>query len=129
LARFTAPPTPREPVLKSSQIKPYDLAVALSLLEGDQYKALQPADYLLYLSKGQSDGVKKYHSTNEKIRLWVISSILRSDTVLQRSEVMKFFIYTALASSNTSYHNRVFSRCTPGMPVQDAKLLINRGYL
>ena len=115
-----APPVgalnPREPVLKASNITPSDLAVALGLLEGDHYKALQPSDYLQFLSKGQSDRVKLYIQTNEKIRVWVIKSILYYDTASGRSEVVKFYINTAFVSPNDSLaylmtFNNLFQEC------------------
>jgi son of sevenless-like protein len=93
---------PQMPVLRSSQISPRDLAIALSLLEGDHYKALQPSDYLQRLSKGQSDRVKIYGDTNEQIKLWIIKSILYYDTVSNRSQLVKFYIKTALVSPKKS---------------------------
>jgi son of sevenless-like protein len=93
---------PHEPILRSSDITPRDLAIALGLLEGDNYKALQPSDYLQHLSKGQSDRVRIYIETNEKIKLWVIKSILHYDTVSGRSQVVKFFTNTAFVSHKDS---------------------------
>jgi len=89
-----------DPILKASDITPHDLAIALGLLEGDHYKALQPSDYLQHLSKGQSDRVKLYMNTNEKIKMWVIKSILYFDTASGRSQVVKFYFNTAFVSPN-----------------------------
>jgi son of sevenless-like protein len=116
-----------EPILKASEVKPHDLAVALGLLEGDHYKALQPSDYLLFLSKGQSDRVQLYDKTNEKIKLWVIRSILHYDTVSDRSDVMKFYINTAIVSPKKNFFRIGYavSQSALGM-LFDAELLINR---
>ena len=92
----------QEPILRTSDITPRGLALALGLLEGDNYKALQPFDYLQHLSKGPSDRVRKYITTNEKISLWVIKSILYYDTVSSQSEVFKFFTKTAFVSRKYS---------------------------
>lgn len=128
VARPTALSAPHTPILKSSDIKPYDLAVALGLLEGDHYKALQPSDYLLHLSKYQSDKVKMYYEANEKVNLWVIKSILHYETVVARSKLVKFFINTALVSPMILQRNYldVASQNTVGV-LFDAKFFISHG--
>ena len=119
---------PQVPILKSSQITPRDLAIALGLLEGDHYKALQPSDYLQHLSKGQSDSVKIYNETNERIKLWVTRSILSYDTVSSRSQLVKFYINTAFVSprNKLSTYPCDLTQRTSGM-LFDAKLFIDRG--
>jgi son of sevenless-like protein len=86
------------PVVEAASITPHDLAVALCLLEGDNYKALQTSDYLQHLSKGRSDKIKLYNETTEKIKLWVTRSILHHDTVSNRSQAATFYINTAFVS-------------------------------
>jgi hypothetical protein len=100
VARPTHPrgSNPQIPILKTAQVTAHDLAIALGLLEGDHYKALKPSDYLQHLSKGQSDRVRIYYETNERIRLWVIKSILHFDTVSDRSQLVKLYINTAFVS-------------------------------
>jgi hypothetical protein len=119
-------PNPNEPILKSSGVEPRDLAIALGLLEGDNYKALRPSDYLEHLSKGQSNKVDIYIETHEKIKLWVIKSILHSKTVSSRSNMMKFYLKTALVSPRLFFSIMHIILQSAGMPF-NAKLLVDGG--
>ena len=85
-------------ILQSSQVTPHDLAIGLTLLEGDNYGALHPSDYIMHLSKRQSTKIKKLYDTNNKIKVWVTESILHFNDVHDRAEVLKFFIHTAVVS-------------------------------
>ncbi|KAJ3507608.1 hypothetical protein NLJ89_g6206 [Agrocybe chaxingu] len=88
--------SPGRKMLSSSQIKPQDLAIALTLLEGDKYKALLPSDYIAHLGQHQGyNNVKAAYTTNNKIITWVKDSVLHYDSVEKRADVLKFFINTA----------------------------------
>ncbi|KAH6918894.1 hypothetical protein BKA70DRAFT_1089732 [Coprinopsis sp. MPI-PUGE-AT-0042] len=83
---------------------PKDLAVALTILEGEKYAAVMPCDYLAYL---RAENVNGYHNPVEIARIinnhviqWVKQSILHYDDVLSRADVIKFYIHTALECRN-----------------------------
>ena len=88
-----------QPKLQTSQIKPYDLALALTLMEGDRYRVLGPPDYLAFLMKHPGHNlIEDVYSTNDKIIVWVKCSILHYEKVEKRVEVLKFFINAAEVS-------------------------------
>jgi len=86
------------PIHKSSRIKPRDLAIGLTLLEGDYFRALRPHDYIMHLTKGLSDNINQIFQTKSKIRAWIIDRILHYDSIRWRSAILKFFIETAFVS-------------------------------
>jgi son of sevenless len=73
-----------------------ELAIALSKLEGDKYSRILPADYISYFRHGSRNTVKAAYEMNNKIISWVKQSILRYDDLEKRSEILKFFVYTAM---------------------------------
>ncbi|KDR72786.1 hypothetical protein GALMADRAFT_212816 [Galerina marginata CBS 339.88] len=88
---------PGRKLLQASQIKPQDLAIALSLLEGDKYKPLVPSDYIGHLRRHPGyNNIEGAYTTNIKIILWVKVSILHHDSAENRAAVLKFFIHTAM---------------------------------
>src|SRR6266545_4514490 len=87
-----------------ADLEPHSLAIALSLLEGESYQALRPSDYVLPLTKNTSENINKFYETNDKIKFWVIESILQHDGVRKRAEAMTYFIKTALVSPRTGLH-------------------------
>lgn len=91
----------RKPRLEAAQIKPYDLAIALTLMEGDKYRVLRPPDYLAFLRKhpGQNP-IEDVCNTHNKIILWVKCSILHYEKIEKRSDVLRFFINAALVGQN-----------------------------
>ena len=99
-----APPSLRTGSIPPTNLEPHSLAVALSLLEGENYQTLRPLDYVLHLTKNRSENIKKFYEMNGKIRLWVIDTILQCDEVQRRAEVMTNFIKTALVSPRTGLH-------------------------
>ncbi|KAJ7905245.1 ras guanine nucleotide exchange factor domain-containing protein [Mycena olivaceomarginata] len=83
-------------ILRTSDILPRDLAIALTLLEGDSYWSILPADYLRHLRKAEAHSdVDIASSQNNKLVLWVKKSILTPSRVETRAEVLKFFVNTA----------------------------------
>jgi len=89
------------PKLQAPQIKPYDLAIALTLMEGDNYNVLTPPDYLAFLRKHLGHNpIEDFYNTNNKIIIWIKSSILHYEKTEKRSEVLKFFINAALVGEN-----------------------------
>lgn len=94
-----SPLSPGRRLLKASEIRPQDLAIALSILEGDQYKILVPSDYIAHLRRHSGyNSVQGAYTTNNRILFWVKDSILHYDRVDQRADVLKFFIHTAQVS-------------------------------
>ncbi|KAG6833188.1 hypothetical protein H0H87_010250 [Tephrocybe sp. NHM501043] len=97
----TIPLSPGRRIPKGSQITPNDLAIALSLLEGDKYKAILPTDYFAHLSRQpRPNNVEAAYLTNNKIVLWVKQSVLHYNTIEERARVLKFFVNTAVACRN-----------------------------
>jgi son of sevenless-like protein len=83
-------------ILRTSDILPRDLAIALTLLEGDSYWSILPADYLRHLRKAEAHSdVDIASSQNNKLILWVKKSILTPSRVETRAEVLKFFVNAA----------------------------------
>ncbi|EFI28427.1 TKL/TKL-ccin protein kinase [Coprinopsis cinerea okayama7 len=91
--------SPDRRVLSSSQITPRDLAIALTLLEGDKFRKIQPCDYLAHQRRqpisGYLNHVKAAAIVNTRIVQWVKQSILHFDEVRHRADVIKFYINTA----------------------------------
>jgi son of sevenless-like protein len=88
--------SPSRKLLQDSDIAPRHLAIALTLLEGDKYKAIVPSDYTALLGKHPgSNGVKVACSVNNKIVLWVKQSVLHCDTAQSRAQCLEFFLNTA----------------------------------
>lgn len=82
-----------------SRITPSELAIALTLLEGDKYKVLTPVDYLGHLRRHPGiNNIEGVYTTNNMIILWVKNSILRHDSTADRTSALKFFINTAAVS-------------------------------
>lgn len=83
---------------------PRDLAIALTLLEGDRYKAILPTDYIAHLKKqARPNNVEAAYLANNKIVLWVKQSVLHYDTIDSRAQVLKFFVNTALVGLATKF--------------------------
>ncbi|KAG5645835.1 hypothetical protein DXG03_005176 [Asterophora parasitica] len=83
---------------RTSEMMPHDLAIALTLLEGDKYKAILPTDYIAHLRKqNRPNNVEAAYQINNKIVLWVKQSVLHYDSIASRAQVLKFFVNTALA--------------------------------
>jgi len=96
-----SPLSPGRRLLQASQIKPYDLAIALTLLEGDTYKSLTPSDYIAHIGRHPGyNNIESVYTINNKIIHWVKESILHYDSVEHRADVLKFFIHTAIVSSS-----------------------------
>jgi len=98
------PPTlsPSRKLLRDPDITPHQLAIALTLLEGDKYKAIVPSDYIAHFGKHPgSNGVKVACSVNNKIVLWVKQSVLQYDTAQSRAQRIGFFLNTAQVSRLT----------------------------
>ena len=104
--RQPAPPSliGQEGGIPSTDLEPRSLAIALSVLEGENYQALRPLDYVLHLANNTSDNINKFYEMNDKIRLWVMKAILQYGDVQRRAEIMTYFIKTALVSPRNGLH-------------------------
>lgn len=90
------PLLPGRKIPRTSELLPRDLAIALTLLEGDKYKCILPTDYIAHLRRQRrSNHVEAAYLTNNKIVLWVKQSVLHYDAIESRVQVLKFFINTA----------------------------------
>jgi len=93
---MSPPLSPGRRLLQASDITPCDLAIALTLLEGDKYKAIVPSDYIAHLRRHSGfNSVEAACSVNNKIVLWVKQSVLHYDKAELRTQVLKFFLNTA----------------------------------
>lgn len=94
--RSPIPLSPGRRIPRTSDILPHDLAIAMTLLEGDRYRALHPSDYMAYLKRPPGpNNVDAVCLTNNKIILWVQQSILHYNLLHHRVEVLKFFVNAA----------------------------------
>ncbi|KAF5324648.1 hypothetical protein D9611_004380 [Ephemerocybe angulata] len=93
------PRTPLSPgrrIMTADEITPQGLAIALTLLEGDKFKAIMPCDYLAnQCRKPGFNNVDAACSVNSKIITWIKQSLLHYDALQARASVLKFFINTA----------------------------------
>ncbi|KAJ6547312.1 ras guanine nucleotide exchange factor domain-containing protein [Mycena capillaripes] len=81
---------------RTADILPRDLAIALTMLEGDNYWSILPDDYLSHLRKMEGpNNVDAASNENNKVVLWVKKSVLTPSRVETRAEVLKFFVNTA----------------------------------
>ncbi|RDB23999.1 Serine/threonine-protein kinase STY17 [Hypsizygus marmoreus] len=88
---------PGRRIPRTSEMLPHDLAIALTLLEGDKYKAILPTDYIAHLRKQvRPNNVEAAYLANNKIVLWVKQSVLHYDAIDSRAQVLKFFVNTAM---------------------------------
>lgn len=89
--------------MKGNEVTPAGLAIALTLLEGDKYKAIMPCDYIAnQCGRPGFDKVAEAVSTNNQIIQWTKQSLLHYDGFQQRAGVLKFYINTAQVSSASS---------------------------
>lgn len=83
-------------VPKAKDISPKDLAIALTIIEGDRWGSIRPADYIHYFTKNPGHNpIEMAWVTNNTIVSWVKKSILRSENVEIRGETFKFFVHVA----------------------------------
>ena len=88
--------SPGRRVLQPNEVTPKGLALALTLLEGDKYKAILPCDYLAnQCGRPGFNRVDDAASTNNQIIQWIKQSLLHWDALQQRAGVLKFYISTA----------------------------------
>lgn len=89
--------SPGRRIPRTAEMLPRDLAIAMTLLEGDKYKNILPTDYIAHLNKqARPNNVEAAYLVNNKIVLWVKQSVLHYDTIDSRAQVLKFFVNTAL---------------------------------
>jgi len=124
------PLAPGRKLLQASDITPRDLAIALTLLEGDKYKAIVPSDYIAHLRRHSGfNSVEAACLVNNKIVLWVKRSVLHYDTAELRTQVLKFFLNTAqvrrfIGGWHISLTDRIYFS---GMP-ETQKLWVSHRY-
>jgi RasGEF domain len=116
-----------KPKLEAAQIKPYDLAISLTLMEGDKYRVLRPQDYLAFLRKHPGHNpIEDVYNTHNKIFLWVKCSILHYEKTEKRSDALKFFINAALVGETLAPCRSLWSILPyPGMS-KTAQLFVCR---
>jgi hypothetical protein len=86
-------------MVRRVDIMPYDIAIALSIVEGDIYNHILPADYIAHLLRLSTPNIEAAYDINNKIGFWVKKSILRPDRIESRGEALKFFVNVADVSN------------------------------
>lgn len=82
--------------MQAPDVSPYGLAVGLTILEADKIRQISASDYLLYLGGHPGpNAVEAANRVNDKIVRWAQKFMLYHDDVLQRVDVMTFFLFTA----------------------------------
>ncbi|KAK0210526.1 kinase-like domain-containing protein [Desarmillaria ectypa] len=79
---------------RSSDMQPKHLAIALTLMEGDKYRAILPADYILHLKPETANRVEAAKKVNKAIQLWVQRAIIYPTRLDESSRVLVFFVNT-----------------------------------
>ncbi|KAJ7136998.1 ras guanine nucleotide exchange factor domain-containing protein [Mycena epipterygia] len=81
---------------KVEPMHPHQLAVALTLIEGDLRKSIRWIDYLHY-EKGSPSRIDSLLSEHHKMIAWVQDSVLRHDDMQDRAHSIQRFTETAQA--------------------------------
>lgn len=77
-------------------VTPKDLAVALKMLEEDNFRRIFPRDYISHIRNQEpNNNVDAALKMNGQIKDWVIHSILHCDQLEARSDLLQFFVLTA----------------------------------
>lgn len=79
-------------------MQPKHLATALTLMEGDKYRAILPADYIIYLRRETGNRVEAAKKVNKAIQLWVQHTIIRTPRLDERTRTLVFFVNTGQVS-------------------------------
>lgn len=80
-----------------------DLAIAMTLVEGDNYAALQASDYIRLLTGKSSVNLTWACGTNDKIFTWVVESVLYYEKIEDRARLFEMFVLTAVVSATVFY--------------------------
>ncbi|KAK0459498.1 uncharacterized protein EV420DRAFT_1763213 [Desarmillaria tabescens] len=86
--------SPMYDIPKSSEMQPKHLAIALTLIQGDKYRAIIPADYILHLKCEMENRVEAAKKVNKAIQLWVQKSIIYPPRLDDRAAALVFFVNT-----------------------------------
>ena len=82
--------------MRPNEVTPRGLALALTILEGDKYKAILPYDYLAnQCHRPGFNRVDDAAFTNNQIIEWVKRSLLHWEALQQRADMVKFYLSTA----------------------------------
>ncbi len=82
--------------MQAQDVIPEDLAKGLTILEADKIRQISPSDYLLHLGAHPGpNAVEAANRVSDKIVQWAQKFMLHHDNVLQRADVMTFFLFTA----------------------------------
>ncbi|KAK0228319.1 ras guanine nucleotide exchange factor domain-containing protein [Armillaria fumosa] len=79
---------------RSSDMQPKHLAIALTLMEGDKYKAILPADYILHLRRETRNRVEAAKKVNKAIQFWVQYTVMSIPRLNERTRTLVFFVNT-----------------------------------
>jgi hypothetical protein len=79
-----------------SPTHPRDLAIALMILEGDNYSCIRPSDYVSHLQRPEeNNNILAARMMNHHVINWAKHSILCMDDVIGREGVLKWFVNMA----------------------------------
>ena len=94
-SRLLSPASSVADIPGSNDMSPQDFAVALTILEGEVYEKILPADYIACIRRLPGNRVDKASEINKRIVVWVKQTLLKPETISARAAVMQFFIVTA----------------------------------
>ena len=128
-----SPPAQKKTVPNSA----YELAIALTMLEGGRFAAILPGECVAYLRKRPEtysvpptspNSLELALDTNKRISNWVKKSILYCEDLEERIARMRFMCNTAAVSLPCPDHSK--QRLTLGIGMPDfAQLFVHVGHL
>jgi son of sevenless-like protein len=77
-------------------VTPKEIAIALTMVDAENYKRLRPPDYIRSLLRHSGpSNVEAAKAINAKVECWVKKTILRAEDLKSRVELLAFFIHIA----------------------------------
>lgn len=86
--RSVSPPSP-------DQIKAADIALSLTVIEGEHYAKISKADYVAHLGGDISKHIESATKVNNRLVNWVKAKVLGSDDVQKRGNNFRLFVLVA----------------------------------
>ncbi|KAI0003230.1 hypothetical protein BJV74DRAFT_881692 [Russula compacta] len=91
----------REPAERPQGVTPTELAVALTVVEGDRFKCITYWDYVNFIRRRPIPRrIEVFRTVHKLVKVWVQDTVLRPDDLGERKKVYEEWIYTAQACRN-----------------------------
>ncbi|KAI9457793.1 hypothetical protein BJY52DRAFT_1223704 [Lactarius psammicola] len=111
--------------LSPDQIKALDIAVSLTVIEGERYAQISRADYVAHLRGAVSKHIESAMKVNNRLVNWVKKKILGSEDVQKRATNFRLFVLVAeVLDCSCDFFSRLteFGECAPFSPQECRKL-------